>query len=78
MPQGQYEVTWIVRAGQAPNSSTASARTVWPYLFYILGFHVFAEGNYAAESILKTPEQHDFKTPFRLTEKMSLVFLTSL
>lgn len=53
----EYEVMWVIRAGQAPGTPLASARTAWHYLFYILGFHVFSEGkgNYVTESIFKTP-----------------------
>lgn len=63
---------------KVPVSLMASARIAYPYLFYIFGFYVFAKENCAAESVFKTPGQHDFKTPFQLTERMCLVFLASL
>lgn len=47
---------WIIPVVQDPSSSRASVKTIWPYLFYILGLHMFAKGNYVAEYILKTPE----------------------
>lgn len=76
--EGEQRVVRVPLEQPDSRLHTASARAARLYLFYILRFHMFAKGNWAAESILKTPGQHDFKTSFQLTEGMCLVFLTSL